>query len=277
MSPRRNNLRADQPRRPVRRGGLTLIELMMVTTILVMMAGAMAALASAVQSGSDFNHDNSVVTQYGRVALERIERAISSATASDKFPGCFVYSEQLGGWSYPDTLIVWYPETPAVDPDGGPMIDELVVFCPNPRAASELLEIRLADATDPAPALDDTDGWQALMAEFKLGNSAHRVRLADVLRTAAPVEGDAFPQRGVVRFDVKLRPSAAEWREFKLGTRDWDDLSWVQGIHGSGTGLRQVWCRIELQLQAPRFTDAGADATTPFFGSGTLYHELHRS
>jgi len=259
-----------------------MIELIMVIAILVMMAGAMAALATGVQTSSNFSHANSVVTQYGRVALERIERAISSATASAEFPGCFVYSEQIDEWIYPDTLIVWYPDGTAADPNGLPMIDELVIFCPNPQAPSELLEIRMSDAMGSAPALDDTVGWQTLMTEFKSGDTANRVLLTDLLRTAAPTIGTTFPKRGVVRFDVRLRPSASEWSEFQLGTRDWDDLSWAQGIHGSGTGLRQTWCRIELQLQMEQFSEtgvsgAGAETTTPFFGSGTVYHELHRS
>lgn len=271
-----------------------MIELLMVTTILVMMAGAMAALASVVQSGSEFNHENNVVTQYGRVALERIERAVASATASNEFPGCFVYSEQLGGWTYPDTLIVWYPLKPAVNPDGLPLVDELVVFCPNPKVPSELLEIRLNNATGAAPALDDAIGWQALMAEFKLGEHAQRVPLSDLLRVATPTTDGAAGTRGVVRFDVQLRPSAAQWSEYEAGSRAWEDLSWAQGIRGSTTAMRQTWCRIELQLQPRRSSQAGisgsgagtpeagtseadAQTTIPFFGSGTVYHELHRS
>jgi hypothetical protein len=225
------------------RRGLSLIELMMVTTILVMMAGAMAALATVVQSGHDFNQENNVTTQYGRVVLERIERAIASATASEEFPGCFVYSEQLNGWSYPDTLVVWYAKTPVANPDGLPMLDELVVFCPNPKAPAELLEIRLTNATGSAPALDDTASWLALIFDFKYGNNAQRVPLTEMLRTASLDEGDAFHKRGAVRFDVKLRPSAEEWREYQLGSRDWSDLSWAQSVHGSRTGLRQTWCR----------------------------------
>ncbi|MDP6467522.1 MAG: hypothetical protein QF918_07275 [Pirellulaceae bacterium] len=292
MSRHRNNHRTNRQRRPLHRRGLTLMELMMVTTILVMMAGAMAALATVVQSGSDFNHANGVVTQYGRVALERIERAVSSATANAEFPGCFVYSEQFDEWNYPDTLIVWHPTETAADPSGLPMIDELVVFCANPESPSELLEIRLSDVPGAVPALDDNVGWQMLLTEFKFGNTAKRVPLTDLLRTAAPTNGHTVPERGAVRFDVRLRPSAAEWSEFQRGTRDWDDLSWAQSIHGSGTGLRQTWCRIELQLQMEQFLPAGgskmgtsepgvsgtgADTTTPFFGSATVYHELHRS
>ena len=279
----------------------------MVTTILVMIAGAMAALASVVQSSSEFSYAIATVTQHGRVALERIERAISSATASEEFPGCLVYSEQIDEWIYPDTLIVWYPETAPADPSGFPMIDELVVFCPNPNSPSELLEIRFRDGVGAAPAVDDTAGWQMLMAEFKFGDTATRVPLTDLLRVATPDVNDTLPKRGVVRFDVRLRPSASEWNEFQLGTRQWNELSWAQGIHGSGTGLRQTWCRIELQLQMEQFTQTSysnggeskdpqkedpqkedpmkkaephdtrdAETTIPFFGSASVYHELHR-
>ena len=302
MSPHHNNHRCNRQHRRSHLQGMTLLELTLATTILVMIAGAMTALASVVQSSSDISFTNATVTQHGRVALERIERAISSATATEYFPGCFVYSEQIDRWTYPDTLIVWYPEEAPADPDGFPFVDELVVFCPNPNSPTDLLEIRLRDGNGAAPALDDTDGWQMLMTEFKYGNTATRVSLTHLLRVAAPGIDSSMPERGVVRFDVRLCPSADEWNEFKLGTRQWNDLSWAQGIHGSGTGLRQTWCRIELQLQTHEFTEIAApnpnagkpkpggpegvkprpdtrdaDTTTPFFGSGTVYHELHRS
>ena len=180
MSRHRNNHRINRPQQRLHRHGLTLLELMLVTTILVMITGAMAALASVVQSSSEASQANAMVTQHGRVALERIERAISSATANENFPGCFVYIEQIEEWTYPDTLVVWYPETTAADPNGSPMIDELVVFCPDPDSPSELLEIRLRNGVGAAPALDDNSGWQMLMAEFKFGETATQIGRAHV-------------------------------------------------------------------------------------------------
>jgi hypothetical protein len=168
----------------------------------------------------------------------------------------------------------------------------------------------MSDDLGVAPLLDDVTGWQMLMAEFKFGDAASRVPLTDLLRVASPDNANISSDRGVVRFDVRLRPSATEWHEYQLGTRLWNDLSWAQGIHGSGTGLRQTWCRIELQFQTEEFAEFATskapknrpgrrrgpgrrkggsskpketrdtreeDTTIPFFGSATIYHELHRS
>ncbi len=45
----------------------------------------------------------------------------------------------------------------------------------------------------------------------------------------------------------------------------------------SQTGLRQSWCRIELQLRPSHVDDHTADPAIPFFGSGAVYYEMHKS
>ena len=73
-----------------------------------------------------------------------------------------------------------------------------------------------------------------------------------------------------------LRPSAAEWSQFEAGTRPWEDISWAQSVHGSRTGLRQTWCRIELQLRPSHLASDDADLAIPFFGSATAYYEMRK-
>ena len=85
--------------------------------------------------------------------------------------------------------------------------------------------------------------------------------------------------RGALRFESRLRPSAADWSDYQADNVAWDDLPWVQGICGSQTGLRQAWVRIEMQLvpgQASATHDPSGLRAIPFFGSAAVYYELER-
>jgi prepilin-type N-terminal cleavage/methylation domain-containing protein len=265
------------PRRTERRGrrGLSLIELLIASSIMLLIAGALGMLAMTAQMSAEYGHGHSHATQHARVALERIERTLAGATASEQFPGFAAFNESVGGWDFPDTLVVWHPEGAAVDPEGLPRFDELVIFCPDPAAPNRLLEITLPDDTRTAYAADDTSSWQTALAAIKAANDGERVELTDLLRTADPGDGDL---RGAVRFVVTVRPSQAEWADYEGGTIAWDDINWVQDIHGSQAGLRQAWCRLELQL-LPEGIDGKApsdELALPFFGSAAVYCELER-
>jgi hypothetical protein len=257
---------------------LTLIELLLATTVLTLIAGALAALASAVQIASQHNDGIGRALQHGRIAVERIQRALNEAPASNEFPGFLVIEEQLGTWRFPDTLVVWRPSGQPVDPDGRPRVDELVVFCPDADSPNRLLEItQPADARE-TPCVDDLTAWRDLIAALRVSPTARRVPLTDLLRTAMPtgIAGQTAAPRGAVRFHMRLRPSDTEWHDFVDGTLAWSDLAWAQGIHGTNSGLRQSWCRIELQLTADHVQDDSVEAAIPFFGSGALYYSLQR-
>jgi hypothetical protein len=61
--------------------------LLLATTVLTLIAGALATLASAVQVGSKHNAGMGKALQHGRVAVERIQRALNEAPANNEFPG----------------------------------------------------------------------------------------------------------------------------------------------------------------------------------------------
>jgi hypothetical protein len=76
-----------------------------------------------------------------------------------------------------------------------------------------------------------------------------------------------------VRFHVTLRPSESDWAEYENGDLAWTDLPWAQSIHGSQTGLRQAWCRVELQLMpgdSAFAVDPEGDTAVTFFGSAAI-------
>src|SRR3978361_2196990 len=110
---------------PRRRRGMTLAELLIATTIMLMIATAVGSLAATVHSTNSFCQGYVVCAQHARVALNRIERTAQGATMSEQFPGCFVVTEQAGSDVLPSTLVVWSPATTAADPTGLPQVGEI--------------------------------------------------------------------------------------------------------------------------------------------------------
>lgn len=264
------------------RAGLTLLELLLAISIMVLIAGSLGALAQAVQSGSDFGEGHGTAAQHARVTLERITRTVSEAKASGQFPGILVVAEEIGSWRFPDTLVVWHPrQGSARNPDGLPCFDELVIYCPNPQAPNQLWELTIPAGSDTrtVPAVDAKDAWRAELQAIKVLTTASRVVLTDLLRTGAVSETSSTQQRGVMRFVDRLRPSKEEWDKYQSGELSWNRLSWVQGIYGPKTGLRQAWVRIELQLLPVTAASGSASRlgsqAIPFFGSAALYYDMH--
>ena len=263
-------------RRSRPRCGFTFTELLIASTIMTLVAGAMGSLVLAVHNANDYCHGQSVAAQHARVAIERIERAVRGATASEQFPGCLVLFDEVGAWDFPDTLVVWSPTTVAVDPAGLPRVRELLIFCPDPAQPSRLLEIRLP-SNSTVPAVTNLAGWQALVDGIKANAASERVELSNRLRTAAVTEGSNDPAdlRACIRFRTILAPDATEWAAYRAGTKQWTDLSWPLGLRGSTTGIRRVVCQCEIQTLSDGSATA-AQTAVPFFGSATLTCELKR-
>ena len=258
--------------------GLTLVELLVAGTILALIAGGLATLASTVQITNQHQQARGLALQHGRVTLERIQRALNEATASAQFPGFVSFAESEGGNDYPDTLVVWHPSSSASDPDGLPLVSELVVFCPDPSRPNRLLEIRVPDDGRTVPSLADTATWKAELAAIKADPSARNVVLTDLVRVVAAGDASANmnSERAAVRFLVTLRPSDAEWAEYLAGSRTWENISWVQDVYGSDGGLRQAWCRFEIQLRPADVEDNSAAAAMPLLGSGAVFFRLEK-
>ena len=260
--------------------GLTMIELLIAISIMVIVVGTLGELTRAVHTGSEYGAGYGEATQHARVIIERISRMVSEATASEQFPGFIVVSEQSGGWDFPDALVVWHPSGTAVDPDGLPRYNELVIYTVDGTSHNQLLEVTIPSNSATVPDATDDATWQSLVAQLKADAAGQRVVLTELVRTC-PVGATApGARRGAVRFQSRLRPSAAEWTDYQDGNVNWEDLSWVQGIYGSKTGLRQAWVRMEIQLmpgQAAIERNAGSQEAIPFLGSAAIYYPLHRT
>lgn len=259
------------------RRGLTLAELLIASAIMGVIVATLAAMSLAVQQESEYGRGQGDATQHARVALERMERAVREAAATEQFPGCFVFHTHIGTWSFPDTLVVWRPAARNPAPTATPLVGELVVFCADPAQANRLLEITMPGDTRPAPAWGDEPGWASQLHEIR--TIGERVELTNLLRVGSVNDGVTANQRGAVRFQVRLRPDQQEWERFRIGDLAWTDLAWPMDMVGARTGLRQVWCSIELQLMPGANSyqwDPNGQSAVPFFGSAALFYQLEQ-
>jgi len=266
---------------------MTLLELMIAMSIMVMVVGALGFLAKGVEQGFQYTEGHGTATQHARIALQRIETTVREATANEQFPGILVVSKEFATWEFPDTLVVWKPKRtednpngdPA-DPDGLPLFKELVIFCPDAAEPNKLVEITVRK--DERRLSIKQASWRLDIEAIKTSPDRESVLLTGLMRTCS-VEGVGSPmQRGAIRFVSRLRPSQDEWADYVGEGRNWDDwkqLSWVQGISGSQTGLRQAWVAIELQMMPGKealLTDPSGQRAIPFPGSAALYYEMPR-
>jgi len=263
----------------MQRRGLTLAELLVATTIMLLIATAVATLASTVQSTNTFCQGYTVSAQHARVALSRIQRTVESATANEQFPGVIVVTEQAGAQELPSTLVVWHPAAAPANPTGLPLVSELVVYSPNPARPNELLEIRVPTETATVPAATDTGNWRTLVDQLKSSATAEKVVLTTRLRTA-PLTGNYSQSltpdlRGVIRFHRLMAPTDQDWARYRAGTKDWQDLNWPLDSYRSTSGTRVVACQTEIQI-APGSMGSAATTAIPFYGSASISYELPR-
>lgn len=259
------------------RAALTLIELLIAMSIISLTALALGTLARATQISASYVEGNSTAAQHARVAMERIGRAVQTATANETFPGTVLFAESVAGNRFPDTLVVWKPAAGSIaaTPLGLPRFSELVVFCPNATQPNTLLEITSRSDMRTVPALSNTAQWTTELSTLKTGNLSQKIVLTDMLRTAST--GGSATARGCVRFEVLLRPSAAEMTSYRNGTLAWDAIAWPQHWYGETTGMRQAWVRTELEMMPNSRSGAAAAAMAiPFLGSAALYYDITR-
>jgi type II secretory pathway pseudopilin PulG len=260
---------------------MTLLELLIATSIMAIMSAVLGSLALCVQMQSRFSQGQGEAVQHARVVLDRLQRHMQESNVSPQFPGFAVFADQVSGKKYPDTLVIWSPTTFALAPNGLPRWNELLIVCPDPKDPGTLVEIRDPTDTRVVPSLNNTATWRIELYSVKRSASVQKIELTPLLRTGViGTSNSGSPiERGAIRFDLRQRPSDAQWQDYKNGSLAWDEIDWVQGIYGTKTGLRQVWCRIELQLDAgsaAEIDDETSQSAITFFGSAAIYHELRK-
>lgn len=282
------NLREGKNRK-ASRAGLTFIELLLAISVVMMIVMALSAVTTAVTEGYEYNTGYSEILQQVRVALSRIERAAKTATASEAFPGILVVPQTTGGYEYPDAVVIWNPDNgAAVDPEGLPRMNEIVVFRTNPYSPNKLIEMRFPNNTDEVPDASSLTLWREILDEYLAAEAGVSGSVSDFdswqrpsiaviteqVRTSMLKSEDSLGASnfGAVRFEVRLSPDDIDLASYEAGDLTWDQLSWPQGVYSSSTGMRQVWLRTEIQL-VPNIGEGTADPI-PFFGSAALYYDL---
>lgn len=260
--------------------GLTLIELMLAMVVLSMVIGTLASLGTGVERSYEFTEGYGTATQHARVALDRMTRAVTRATANEKFPGFIVLAERENtSWRFPDTLVVWSPSGAAADPAGLPRFQELLIYCPSSSLPNRLVELSVPGDTRVVPAVSDTAAWATEIAAIKMNANAKSVTLTDLMRTATAKTNGTGGWRGCVRFEQRLLPSETELNQYRDGKLAWGDMAWPQGLYGSQAGTRQAWMRCEIQLM-PGTTwvsnDPSGQRAVAFFGSAAVFYGITR-
>jgi Tfp pilus assembly protein PilV len=260
------------------RRGLTLAELLIAGTVLVMIGGSAATLAFAVYSSYEVCREQSTAAQHARVALNRIEQAVVQATASESFPACHIVNFSADGYTFPDTLAVWRPSGTAANPTGIPLVKELIVFSCDRSLPSRLLEMTWPTNTNAVPATTDSLGWGLLLDLFHSDSGVIKNQLTDRLHkgtvdTTLLVDGLTSTERGAVRFQRLMTPSASHWSEYRGGQRTWHNLNWPLDLYGTQTGTRTVTLLVEVQIRGGTEADP---QPLPFLGSASMNYALRK-
>ncbi|HEY2882971.1 MAG TPA: prepilin-type N-terminal cleavage/methylation domain-containing protein [Pirellulales bacterium] len=258
-----------------RRRGLTLVELMISVAVLSMIVTALGMMARAVEISSEYNQSYGTTTQNARVTMDRIDRAVSQAYSNSSWPGVWITEDVVGNYNFPDTLVVWRPSGTAANPQGAPLAGELTIFCPDPAAPSQFVELTVPGNTTPLPSASNATAFKTFIDGLKTTAGVNKVQLTSLLYSAG-VTGSATAKSGV-RFVATMNPSDADFQTYP-GVA-WNTLPWPQGLCSQTMGLRQVWVRVELQLLPAGtwiFTGTAAQTPVPYFGSFVYSYALQK-
>lgn len=276
--------------------GLTLLELLLAISIMVVVIGSLTAVSSGVQQSNEYGDAYGTATQHGRVVLDRIRRMANEAMANEQFPGMLVFSESELATSMPEVLVIWHPTDGATgnpqrvapaNPQRLPLYKELRIWCPDLNAPHQLLEITVPTDTREVPPLTDTS-WPDNIRAIRQSPSSQKVVLTDRMHTSMLTNSSSGKQWGTVRFTTRSFPSQQDLKNYNDHKNDgnpntrvcWENLPWSMGIYNSQTGLRQVWVRVELQVNATSVnvaTRSEARPPVPFFTSAAIYFSLDKS
>lgn len=257
---------------------MTVVELVFALMIMAIVAAALQAMVGSVQVANDYSQGYGTATQHARVALGRIESAVHAAYGKSVYPGVWVTADTDGQWTYPNTLIVWEPSGTPANPSGPPLVQELVIFCPDPNAPNDLVQLTVPGNTTQVPTTN-TASLTSLVNSLKTSSSATKIVLTNLLQVASVADSATAgsTSRSAAQFVVTLTPSAASWSSYLAGSTAWANLNWAQGMCSSAEGRRQVWLRSEIQLvPGVNWTGENAAAATPipFLGSACFNYPL---
>jgi hypothetical protein len=255
---------------------LTVVELLFAVLIMAIVAASLQAMIGSVEIANDYSQGYGTATQHARVAFNRIDAAIHSAYGKSIYPGVWVTQDTDGQWTYPNTLIVWQPSGTPVNPAGPPLVQELVIFCPDPNQPNDLVQLTVPGNMTSVPTTS-LGAFTTLIDSLKTSSTASKIVLTNLLNVVSISGSSGVVSRPAVRFVVTYTPSAAAWSSYLSGSIAWGNLPWPQGMVSSAEGREEVWLCSEIQL-VPGVTWTGENSAAatalPFLGSTCFSYVL---
>ena len=153
----------------------------------------------SVQFANEYSQGYGTATQHARVAHRPDRPAVQQAYGKSIYPGVWVTQDTDGQWTYPNTLIVWQPSGTPANPSGPPLVQELVIFCPDPNAPNDLVQLTVPGNTTTVPTTN-TPSFTSLINSLKTSSTANKVVLTNLLQVAS-VSGPAAERQRARRCD----------------------------------------------------------------------------
>jgi len=254
-----------------RKHGLSLAELLVASAVMGIICLSFGTLAMSVQMANDYSQEKNLIGQHARIILQRIERTIQGAHATESFPGIVPITYYYSSYDFPQAIAVWDPEgTPL---GSYPQVDELVIFAVDPDNPNQLLEIRNESDSSTAPGLTDEADWRTLVNNLIDSSDSEVVEISDLVR-AGKAGANYY---STLRFRTRVVPTDADIAAARAGSVDWEDLNWATSIYSSKAGVRQVWCHFEWQLVPSSSLEQHnrlREQSVPFFGSSAIYYQV---
>lgn len=270
------------------RAGFTLLEVIIVMTIMPLLAMVVGGLVLAVHTAWNHTHGLEETAAQGRAVVERIRFMVSQAgiyeiAGTPTTAGIAVIPRFFGPYELPEALVVWSGGRTGGMVEQGvqhrlPRAQELVVYTPDPAEPHRLLEVIFPGVTTPVDFR--SPGLPATVRLLLASPAAETTLLSDRVRRGLLDGVGAVPGSvaGNVRFGLATSPSDESMVAVLPGTAAWYGLTWPQTLVSSTSGVRQATVRIELQLtvrdQEDRHVDL-AEACLPVFGSAS-YQYVYR-
>jgi type II secretory pathway pseudopilin PulG len=282
MSPSLRNLRVSRDRRLTTRcrwqakprAAFTLVELIFSMTILSFSAAIFGGLVLAISGAWEHSTALEDSRRQAQAALGRIKWMVQQCgtyrvSGGATTVGLAVIGTNWGGYQAPTTLVVWSGGSQGGMNAQGlqsrlPIASELAVYVPDSTNPALLVEVTFPGNST---AIDFNANNLASSIESLLSSASRQsVLLANRVHVTRSTQR-SLPELGNVRFELSHSPTDNEIAAVSVGSQDWNNLAWAQGLVGADYGLRTAHVRIELLLDPDPnrvATDGNFSTALPF-------------
>lgn len=260
----------------VARAGFTLVELVFSMTILSFASVVLAGLMLAINGAWDHATALEDGRRQAQATISRIKWMVQQAgtyktSGQSTMLGIAVLASDWSGYQAPGTLVIW-----SGGANGGmnaqglqsrlPIASELVVYKTDSANPARLLEVTFPTNNT---SIDFRSSSLATTVQTLLTSvSRQQVLLCDRIHVT-PALG-ASSSAGDIHFELMNSPSDSSLAGVTVGSQQWNELPWGQGLVSADRGLRTTNIRLELMLDPdPQHPSMNGTLTTaiPYFGS----------